>query len=103
MIANRSPATTAGGGAIPFFWGKTSRHGRTAEHDEESETTSMNVSVRRGLLSRYHIVLLCALLVFASFMTYTVGRCLSISELIFKNNRTARTVQFFGRPNRVLK
>ena len=31
----------------------------------------------RLMLSKFHIVLLCALLVFASFMTYTVGRYLS--------------------------
>ncbi|MBR7098442.1 MAG: hypothetical protein IKC59_03425 [Clostridia bacterium] len=41
----------------------------------------MNASRRHGLLSKFHIVLLCALLVFASFMTYTVGRYLSMAEL----------------------
>ena len=41
----------------------------------------MNALRRHGLLSKFHIVLLCALLVFASFMTYTVGRYLSMAEL----------------------
>lgn len=35
----------------------------------------------RLMLSKFHIVLLCALLVFASFMTYTVGRYLSFGTL----------------------